>query len=151
MRLWSPMVLTEGLVSYATASLFVCLFVRVWWRKGNWGSVYSWHLWGWGFSPPKFTVFPLPNCALNLFSTGAVNYKCNHGNILFNGKISTGNYLLISSRSQGCEFMPKMHQNTFGGRAPLPGPTGRAHALHRPSICNGGLFNGREGREGAYF
>ena len=44
--------------------------------------------------------------------------------------------------------MPKMHQNTFGGRAPLPGPTGRAHALHRPSSCNGGLFNGREGREG---
>jgi len=31
--------------------------------------------------------------------------------------------LFVIEQSKGCKFMPKTHQNTFGGRAP-PGPAG---------------------------
>jgi len=34
--------------------------------------------------------------------------------------------LFVSKLSQGCKFMPKMHQNTFSGRAPTR-PAGRAY------------------------
>ena len=33
--------------------------------------------------------------------------------------------LFAIKQSKGCKFMPKMHQNTFGGRAP-PGPAGQS-------------------------
>ena len=38
----------------------------------------------------------------------------------------------VIKQSDGCKFMPKMHQNTFGGRAP-PGPAERAYALPQTS------------------
>jgi len=70
--------------------------------------------------------------------------------------------LFVIKQSEGCRFMPKMHQNTFGGR----GTAGGAYA--RPSSRNEAYFlrkggKGREGRiwglllvggrtgEGAYF
>jgi len=36
--------------------------------------------------------------------------------------------MLVIKQSEGRKFMPKMHQNKFGGRAP-PGPAGGAYAL----------------------
>ena len=39
-------------------------------------------------------------------------------------------------------FVPKMHQNTFGGRAP-PGPAGEDYALHQSPYRNGGLLLNR--------
>jgi len=35
--------------------------------------------------------------------------------------------LFVIKQSKGCKFMPKMHQNTFSGRAP-PGPAGGTYA-----------------------
>jgi len=49
-----------------------------------------------------------------------------HGNFLFmdnkHGK------LFVIKQSKVCKFLPKMHQNAFGGRAPH-GPSGGANAL----------------------
>ena len=36
--------------------------------------------------------------------------------------------MLVIKQSEGRKFMPKMHQNKFGGRA-APGPAGGAYAL----------------------
>jgi len=43
--------------------------------------------------------------------------------------------------------MPKMHQYTFGGRAP-PGPAGEAYARPRPSSRNSLILRGEREREG---
>jgi len=62
--------------------------------------------------------------------------------------------LFVIKRAKRCKFrlnMPKVHQNTFGGRKP-PGPAGGAYALLRPLAAimrNGGvLLRGTEEREG---
>jgi len=39
--------------------------------------------------------------------------------------------LFVIKQSKGCKFVPKMHQNTRGGRAP-PGPAGGTYALPGP-------------------
>ena len=39
--------------------------------------------------------------------------------------------LFVIKQSKGCKFMPKMHQNAFGGRAP-PGPAGDLMRSHIP-------------------
>ena len=44
-------------------------------------------------------------------------------------------------------YMPKMHQNTFGGRA-LPGPAGELKALLRPLTRNRRVVLLRGGQEG---
>jgi len=51
--------------------------------------------------------------------------------------------LFVNKQSKWCKFKPKMHQNTFGGRA-LPGHDGGAYAPPRASVRN----NGTERREG---
>jgi len=52
--------------------------------------------------------------------------------------------LLVIKQSKGCKFMPKMHQNAFGGRA-LPGPAGEANKLRRlPSRNGAATSKGRE-------
>jgi len=45
--------------------------------------------------------------------------------------------LFVIKHSKGCKFMPRMHRNTFGGRA-KPGPTGAAYAL--PVTAVGAYF-----------
>jgi len=54
--------------------------------------------------------------------------------------------LFAVKQIKGCKFMPKMHQNTSGGRAP-PTPAGGACA--RSPSRNGGVLlrGGREGKE----
>ena len=57
--------------------------------------------------------------------------------------------LFVIKQSKGCKFMPKMHENIFGGQA-LPGPTGGAYALSQTRSCNGGpTCNGRKRRGGS--
>ena len=57
--------------------------------------------------------------------------------------------LFAIKQSKGCKFMPKMHQNTFGGRAP-PGPAGQSLCappiLHHLAAIKGPTSNGRERR-----
>ena len=54
--------------------------------------------------------------------------------------------LFAIKQPKRCKFMPKMHQNTFGGRAP-PGPAEGAYMLPRLTSCNGCLLLcGRKGR-----
>jgi len=63
--------------------------------------------------------------------------------------------LVAIKRSKGCKlkFMPKMHQNLFGGRAPLE-PAGGAYAVPRSPSRNGGPTSKRSlegvGGEGGY-
>ena len=54
----------------------------------------------------------------------------------------------IAKQSKGCKFMPKMHQNMFGGRA-LPRPAIGELNMRSPirTGCNGGLrVSGMKGR-----
>ena len=51
--------------------------------------------------------------------------------------------LFVIKQPKGCKFMPKIHQNTFGGRAP-PGPAGERISSPDPQW---GLLL-REGRKG---
>ena len=41
--------------------------------------------------------------------------------------------LFVIKQSKGCKFMPKMHQNAFGGQAP-PGPAKGAYALPQTKL-----------------
>ena len=68
----------------------------------------------------------LPNCALNLF----FRQRQRITNISRNFLLMDNEHrkLFAIKQSKGCRFMPKMYQNTFGGRAP-PGPAGGACAL----------------------
>jgi len=53
-----------------------------------------------------------------------------HGNMLL---IDNKNRkLFVIKQSRECRFVPKMHQNTFSGRAP-PGPVGGAYTLPKTS------------------
>jgi len=82
----------------------------------------------WG-PPEKKTNYPPSGCqicALNLFVDRDNELQINDGNFL-----STDNKhrkLFLTEHSKVCKFMPKMYQNTLGGRA-LPGPAGVAYAL----------------------
>ena len=54
--------------------------------------------------------------------------------------------LFVIKQSKWCKFKPKMHQNTFGGRA-SPGHDGGAYAPPRASVRNKGTERRREGTE----
>ena len=79
----------------------------------------------------------LPNCALNLFWPGTINYKLYHKNFLLMD--NKHRKLFVTKQSKGYKFMPKMQQNTFGSRTP-PEPAGGAYALPRPPSRNGVLL-----------
>jgi len=77
--------------------------------------------WGGGNLPlPKLTL-PPPNgcqivCSKSFFSVGAMNCtEICHGNILLMD--NKHRKLFVVKQSEGCRFMPKIHLNTFGGRA----------------------------------
>jgi len=87
-------------------------------------SVHSRHLFvGWG--TPKLTIPSkrLTNCtcALNLFFGRHNELQPYHEHFLLMD--NKHRKLFVIKQSKGCKFMPKMHQNAFGGRAP-PGPAG---------------------------
>jgi len=104
-------------------------------------------------SPSKKTAAKL--CALNLFSAGTNELQIYHGNFLLMD--NKHRKLFVGKQSIGCKFMPKMHQNTIGGRTPagltggdrsrngVPASKGR-EGMGRGAISNGGRRKGR--REG---
>ena len=92
-------------------------------------------------SPPKKT-YNSPTtaaklCALNLFFGRDNELQIYHGNFLLLD--NKHRKLFVIKQSKGGKFMPKTHQNTFGGRV-LPGPAGEAYALPRPSNLNEANF-----------
>jgi len=99
---------------------------------------------------PKKLTIPVQTAAklgrLHLLFYRGNKLQMYNGNILLmdnkHGK------LFVSKQSKGCEFVPKMHQNTFRGRA-APGPAVGVYALPRPPRLNGGVLlrGGRERRE----
>jgi len=95
--------------------------------------------------PPKKTAAKL--CALNLYFCPDNGLHIYHGNLLLMDNKHMK--LVVIKQSRGCKFMPKMHQNTFGGGA-APGSAARAYALPRPPSRNGGLLliRWREGKGG---
>jgi len=56
--------------------------------------------------------------------------------------------LLVMKQSKGCKFVPKMHKNTIGGRAP-PESAGGSYAHPTPQLATGGLII-REEMEGEW-
>ena len=84
----------------------------------------------WGI-PKKLTISPhtaVRLCALSIFfSAGTMNYKY-ITETFFQWTVCTRNQLVVIKQSEGCKFMPKMHQNMFGGRTPS-GPVYGAYAL----------------------
>jgi len=84
----------------------------------------------WGGTPTKKTYTPQTAaelCALNLFFGRDNKLQIYHGNFLMDNKRRKK-----MKQSKGCRFVPKMHQNTFGGRA-SHGPAGGAYALPQAS------------------
>ena len=84
------------------------------------GSVYSKRLfWGGGdFPPPSNYNFPQMAgklCALNLFFGRDNELQIYHGNFLLMD--NKHRKLFVIKQSKVCKFMPKVHQNTLGGRA----------------------------------
>jgi len=74
-------------------------------------------------------------CALSLFFPPGHELQIYHGNVLVvdNKRIK----LLVIEQSEGCRFVPEMHQSRFGGRAPS-GLAGGACALPQaPSRSRG--------------
>ena len=57
--------------------------------------------------------------------------------------------LFAIKQPKRCKFMPKMHQNTFGGRAPPPDPLGELICSPDSLVAMGAYFyvGGRGGRE----
>jgi len=55
--------------------------------------------------------------------------------------------LFVIKQSKWCKFKPKMHQNTFGGRA-SPGHDGGAYAPPEPLSAIRGRKGGERGRKG---
>ena len=80
--------------------------------------------------PKKKTYSPPPNscrivCSKSFFD-GDSELKIYPGNFLLMD--NKHRKLYVIKQSKGCKFMPKMQQNTFGGRAPS-GPAGGAYVL----------------------
>jgi len=93
--------------------------------------------------PKKLTILPKTVgklCVLDLFWPGQ-RIKIYQGNFLLTD--NKHRKLFVTKESKWCKFMPKMHQHTFGGRAPL-------EELIRspdPVTATGAYFNrGTEGR-----
>ena len=72
--------------------------------------------------------------ALSHFSAGTMNCKYIMETFLTDNKHSK---LFVIKQSKECKFIPKMHHNTFGGRAP-PWPARGAYARSPSPIRNGG-------------
>ena len=111
-------------------------------------SVYSSRLIGAGIPPPQKKIIisfktAAKLCALDLFFDQDSELQIYHGNFLL--MHNKHRKLFVIKQPKGCKFMPKIHQNTFGGRAP-PGPAAGAHKLPRPSM--GLTSKGREEGEG---
>jgi len=91
--------------------------------------------WGGGISPKNLqfpqTVAKL--CALNLFISQGSELQIHDGNILLMD--NKHRKLFVIKQSKWCIFMPKMHQNTFGGRAPSA-PAGKLLRSPRHLSCN---------------
>ena len=87
------------------------------------------------FKVRMFYVFFWPGNELQIY----------HGNTLLmdnkHGK------LIVIEQSKWCRFMPKMHQNMFGGRT-LPGPAGELMRSSRPPSRNEEPRPTSKGREG---
>jgi len=112
------------------------------WMDGLTGSVYSKRLFFWGggdFPPPSNYNFPqmaVKLCALNLFFGRDNELQIYHGNFLLMD--TKHRKLFVIKQSKGCKFMPKVYQNTLGGRAPL----GELMRSSRLPSRNGGLLLG---------
>ena len=81
---------------------------------------------GEGEFPPPQKTYNFPHmaaklCALDLFLASTVNYKCAVETFFWWTRNTRK--LFVIKQSKWCKFMPKMQQNTFGGRA-LQGPAG---------------------------
>ena len=80
-----------------------------------------------GEVPQKLTISPQTAAKLcTLFFGRDSELQIYHGN--FNLMGNEHGKLFVIKRSEGCKVVPKMHQNTLGGRA---GPAGGACALSR--------------------
>jgi len=82
-----------------------------------------------GESPSPNSPFPPPQtaaklCALSRFWGQDNELQVHRGNLLL--IVNKCRKLFVINQSKGCRFMPKMHQNTLGDRAP-PGPAGGAY------------------------
>jgi len=103
---------------------------------------------GGGKSPPKKLTNPPQTaakmCALNIFFRPGQRITTISQNFLLMD--NKHRKLFVTKQSKGCKFMPKMHQNTFGSRAP-PEPAGELMCSPRSPSRNGGLLvsGGREG------
>jgi len=84
-------------------------------------------------------------CALNLFFGRDNELPIYHGNVVLMDNKHRKLFVTKQSKWRKKIFMPEMHQNTFGGRAP-PGPAGGAFVLPNLYSRNRGLLlSGREG------
>jgi len=103
---------------------------------------------GGGFPPQKKLQSPQTAaklCVLNLFFGRDNELQICHGKFLLTD--NKRRKLFVIKRSIGCKFMPKMHQNTFGGRASR-GPAGKL--MQSPDhLCRSGslLLRGGEVRD----
>jgi len=83
-------------------------------------SVHSRHFfWGGGFSPPQKKLTIPPNgcqTVRSIFFGRDNESQIYRGNFLLMD--NKHRKLLVIRQSKGCKFVPKMHQNTFGGRVP---------------------------------
>jgi len=100
-------------------------------------SVYPRHLLDEEISPPPKKTYNPPNgwqivYSKSFFRRGK-ELQIYHGNsLLMDNKHRK---LFVTKQSKGCRFMPKMHQNTLGGRASR-GPA-RRQAVNRPILAAG--------------
>jgi len=73
-----------------------------------------------------------------------------HGNFVLTDNKHKKNSLVVIKQSKGCRFVPKIHQNTLGGRA-LSRPAGSLCALPDAVAAMGPTYEeegrGGEGRE----
>jgi len=75
---------------------------------------------GGAIPPPKKKTYKsprrLPNSVLKVFFQAGIEItNVSRKLFLMDNKHEK---LFVTKQSKGCKFMPKMHQNTFGGRAP---------------------------------
>jgi len=99
-----------------------------------------------GIPSPEF--YNLPNGCQILYSIffGRVNeLHIYHRNFLLMD--TEHKKLFVIKQSKWCKFKPKMHQNTFGGRA-SPGHDGGAYAPPEPLSAIRGRKGGERGRKG---
>ena len=95
----------------------------------------------WGIPTPELIIFSPNGCEIvrsKSFFSGQddeLQLCITQNSLLVDNKHRK---LFVIQQPKGCKFMPKMHQNTFDGRAP-PGPAG--DALPRSySHEGGGIF-----------